>query len=232
MAGQNDMLLKMLMDQNARLEQRLLNQSGQEREPINALADAMLKLSQLQQAQAPPMPIETIMKAIELGKSLSGEGDWKSELLGVVKESMPAIQTMMQSARPTPAPGAPPPQQISAESEEVMLQSQLKMGIDFLKRKCVAGSDSGLYIDWIIDNCEVSPYAQLIHSVISQPFSAFVQIDPEIGKPPYEAFFHSLYDGLRSAFKRPDSESMDTSGPTGNAPNPKSNGAASAKRAK
>jgi hypothetical protein len=106
------------------------------------------------------------------------------------------------------------------------------MGIDFLKRKCLADSDPGLYIDWIIDNREIPPYDQLIHSILGQPFSAFVQIDPEIGKPPYEAFFTTLYNGIRSEFGGSDPKSVDTSGPRGDKPNPKGNGAVSAKHAK
>lgn len=241
MANGTDMILKMLMDQNARLEAQLLRQSGQvEREPITALADAMLKLSQMQQQnQAKEMPIDTLLKCIELGKGLNNDGDWKTTLLEVVKETMPTIGQIMntpktndQKALPNTS-GAPSG---TVPSSAEALTEQLKGGLGWLKRKAISGGDPGLYIDWIIDNREQSPYAELIHAVVGQPFSSFVQLDAEIGRQPYHAFFLALYDGIRSAFSEGSSEDekiVDTAGTGGNkanAPGHGGTGKAGAKR--
>ena len=236
--GLGDMQLRMMQQQIDFLKDMLLRGS-QEKEPINSIADAMLKMSQLQQQSAQPLPMETLMKCIELGRTLNGEGsDWKGTLLEVVKESMPAIQGILSTrGGPAAAPRAALPAETTQPTQQQnggptveQLQAQLKGGIDFLKRKCLAGSDAGLYIDWIVDNREATPYAQLIHSVVSQPFSSFVQIDPEIAKPPYETFFATLYNGIREVFSQPDNVDVDTVEPSGNAKNAKANGGTGAAR--
>jgi len=228
--GLSDMQLRMMQQQIDFMKDMLLRGS-QEKEPINAIADAMLKMSQLQQQNAQPLPMETLMKCIELGRTLNGESsDWKGTLLEVVKESMPAIQGILSArgpAAPRQTPAALPADTKSEPQGGVtveQLQAQLKSGIDFLKRKCLAGSDAGLYIDWIVDNREAVPYAQLIHSIVGQPFSSFVQIDPEIAKPPYETFFTTLYNGIREIFSGENHVDVDTVEPVGDAKDIKANG--------
>lgn len=236
--GLGDVQLRMMQQQIDFLKDMLLQGRGQEKEPINAIADAMLKMSELQKSNAPPMPMETIVKCIEMGRTLSGGdgGDWKTTLLEVVRESMPAIQGILNAPRAgAPARAAIPAGEVKQEQQNggpsvEQLQAQLKVGIDFLKRKCLAGSDAGLYIDWIVDNRESMPYAQLIHSVVSQPLSTFVQIDPEISKPPYQAFFTALYNGIREVFSGQDSVDVDTVKPGGDKANAKANGGTGAAR--
>lgn len=231
-----DVQVRMMQQQIDFLKDMVIQGRSQEKEPITALADVMLKMNQMQQASAQPLPMDTLMKCIELGRTLNGEGsDWKGTLLEVVRESMPAIQGILSA----PRAGARP--MIPAESKQEavqtnggptveQLQAQLKSGIDFLKRKCLAGSDAGLYIDWIVDNREVAPYAQLIHSIVSQPFSSFVQIDSEIAKPPYEAFFTTLYNGIREIFSEPGDVDVDSGKQGGNPPDSKPNGGSGAPR--
>jgi len=152
------------------------------------------------------------MKCIELGKSLQGGDDsFGTTLKEIVKEAAPAIAQML-TAR-APAAGAPQ-QQIaeSPESQKEALDAQMKLGIAFLKKKCINGADPGLYIDLIIDNREEASYAGLIHGIISKDFATFAGLDPEIALPAFEPFFRSIYDGLRSAFNPADSVAVHSAG--------------------
>ncbi len=228
--GAQSDVVRLLMEQNARMERLLLEGRNQEREPINAIADAMLKISQLQQQSQPQMGVETILKCIELGKSLSGgEADWKSTLIETAKEFAPAINGLVASqlSGPQAQPnGKPQLQQLGETMTPEELTGQLKAAIAWLKGKCLGGSPADLYVEWICDNREIPLYGRLIHEILAKDFSAFVAIDAEIGNAPYRAFFESIHNGVRSAFGGDDSLDVDSSGPTGDAPNASANGKA------
>lgn len=201
-------MLRMLQAQNERLERQL---SQQNKEPIGNLADALVKLDQLRGTQSREVPVDTLLKAIQLGKEMGGggEGDWTMKLLDVLKESMPAIQGLIGSVtqRITPANGG---------GEAVSEDAVLKQGLGYMKKKALARSDPGLYVDIIVDNREEPLYAKLIHRILESDFSAFAAIDPEISRPEYEPFFRAIYDGVRSTFIENNSVEMDSSGKGGN----------------
>lgn len=226
MAG--DSTVRLLMEQNARLEALLRNQSS-DREPIGALADAMLKLQQIQgNARPQEMPIDTVMKCIELGKTLSGgEGgggdDWKSILSPILPYVMPILQTVMQPkppalAQPSPAVEGNP---ASMPNEDQMILA----GIQFLKQKCLARAHPGLYVEFVYDNKDAPQYQGLIRRILAGELSEFAKLDPEITKEPYADFFKYFFDGLRSAFNADNPMAGDTGGPRGDAPNASNNGA-------
>jgi hypothetical protein len=100
----------------------------------------------------------------------------------------------------------------------------LKQAFAFLKRKCLAGSDPGLYIDIIVDNRDEPTYQKLIHAVLTREFSEFAALDPEIERPPFNEFFRFIYDGLRSVIKGENQMANDTGGKSGDAGNTDANG--------
>jgi hypothetical protein len=225
-------LSKLLLDRLTMLEQRLLRPV--EREPINDLADAMLKISQIQNQSTPKdLPIDTLMKCIELGKSLAGEsgGDFGSVVKDVLKESLPMISSFLSAGRGAAAPEskglAPSTAAPTTEAEAVdLFEQQLKGVLVYLKRKCIAGSDPGLYIDWVVENRDEAIYQHLIRAAVTSEFSKFAALDPEISQPPYDQFFRTIYDGLRSAFAPADSVAVDPGGAHGNKAHTGNNGAA------
>src|SRR5215470_15028819 len=86
---------RMIFDRLQQLEQRLL-QPQAEREPINSVADALVKLNTLGGRTDPLITVETIMKCIEIGKELGGKGgdDWKGIIADVAKEAMPVVGSL------------------------------------------------------------------------------------------------------------------------------------------
>lgn len=97
--------------------------------------------------------------------------------------------------------------------------AMLKQGLNYMKRKALAGSDPGLYIDIVIDNRDEPLYGQLIRRILESDFSAFAAIDPDIARPEYEPFFRAIYDGVRSVFIQPHPVESAAGGENGNGGN-------------
>jgi hypothetical protein len=227
-------VVRLLQAQNDRLEQRLMMQ---ERTPMVDMIDAMAKLDAMRGDRQ--LPLDSLIKAIEIGQKMNGAGaaDWTMLLAETVKENIPALlalaKTMsakvqqqqagqLQEATPiTPATTTTGEGMNPTEQERAMMAE----GIAWLKRKALAGSDPGLYIDVIVDNREDPLYARLISQIVEQDFSAFAAIDPDIEKPQYNEFFRALYDGIRSVFVPKSPVARDSGGPNGNAPDTSANGA-------
>lgn len=235
--GADQTIVRMLMEQNARLEALLMRGGQQEREPLSSTVDALYKLDQMRGQKE--LPIDSLMKAIELGKSIAGGNPVEgSEWMGLLREAMPAINGLIGSVMQRNN-GVGQAQQIAAGGQQVgapneaMLQAQLRAAIAFLKKKCLAGSHPQLYIEVVADNYEDdATYQELVRRVSTQDFPEFAAIDPEIAKPPFEPFFKFIFDGLRSRFKpeNPMEPSIEREG--GDAPNVASNGATRESRRK
>src|SRR5262245_42211774 len=229
-------MMQVLLSRLSQLEQRLSN--PREQEPINAVADALVKLNTLGGRSDLIITVETIIKCQEIGQDLGGKGgdDWKGILADVVKEAMPVIGSVLaqravqnggMAGTPAPTQAAlPPAQEVNVEEQ---MKAQLKAGIDFLKQMAIIpDSDPGLWVDVIVARRNEQAYAQLIHKAIAEEFSAFIAIDPTISSPEYQPFFRSIYDGIRSVFSSSHPVADDPKRPTGNKGNTKGNGRASA----
>jgi hypothetical protein len=209
-------VLKMMAAQNARLEQLLLSRN---QEPLGSMADTLIKLDQLRGNQQKELPADVIMRAIELGRSVGGgggEGDTTLKVLELLKESLPAVLPVVKGIVGSLT------QRNGGGGEEVPVINDeflLKQGLTYLKKKALAGSDPGLYVDLIVDNREEPLYEKLIRRILETDFSAFAAVDAEISRPEYEPFFRTLYDGIRSVFIEPNTVEVDSSGEGGNASN-------------
>ncbi len=177
----------------------------------------------------------TINTSIMLAKLIRGipeeDDSFGGIVKGVVKESGPALlQALLQKPN-----GAAPPQQLNpAPTVDPMEQMKLMLrgAIIFLKKKCLSGSDPGLYIDFVLDNREEERFAILIHHVLNSEFDVFTALDAEIAKPLYSEFFRTIYDGIRSAFGGSNPVASDTGGPRGDVPNIADHAPSSKKRGK
>lgn len=160
--------------------------------------------------------IEMLMKGIELSQSLNSTqaGDWKTDLIRTAKDALPMFLNG-RGGNPVP-PGVPP--------QQAQLEVMLRSGIQFLKKKCMAGTDPNLIVEWVCANAEEEQYQSLIRTVCTTEFAAFASLDPEIGTEPYFSWFKPLYDGIRSAFSGTDSVDDDPERHVGDTPNPGSDG--------
>jgi hypothetical protein len=243
-------MLRMIQAQNERLERFLMDGRQREQPPMLEMVEGLQRLDQMRGGSQQQLPIDTLMKAIELGQKMNGAGvpvdSWEGMLRDVIKENAPALVPVLLSAfrgnqqqipEPVP-PGAPErkeaavtPEQQQQQVERVM-QDSLKAAIVFLKNKAKRNSDPGLYVDMIVDNREDPLYARLISDILDKDFSAFAAIDPEIEKPEYDAFFRFIYNGIRSVFDQSRAVADDSKGKAGNKGDAANNGAAVKKGSK
>jgi len=211
-----------------RLEQRLTQ--TQEREPLSQLADAMQKLHAMQPKTE--LPVDQMLKMFELGRAMNGggnESEWTPLIKAALENAGPLISGILGGMRNSASAAngqqlALQPSGGSAMEVPQTDDSMLKLGIGYLKRKCIAGSDPGLYIDIILDNRDDVTYQKLIHRVLNGNFEEFAAIDPEINSAQYVQFFKFIYDGLRSAFTEQNSVVPDSGREAGNKENTASNG--------
>lgn len=236
----SDAVLAMLQKQNELLMTAIIKRPdiAGEREPVSQLVDAVAKMQAMN--KPPELSIDTIMKCIELGKSLGGGGSDDS-LTGMVKEvvkgAAPAIAGML--AQRGGVPDQPMrtvsgvPASVEGQDMNVIEQAMLKAGIEFLKKKAIQGSDPELYVHLIADNEDDPKFQKLITRIINEDFSAFVSIDAELGKEPFAKFFKHVYDRLRSIYTQSNPVAEDQRGETwndGNAPGDANTRSGSAKK--
>lgn len=163
--------------------------------------------------------MDNFLKGVEFAKGILGDrstGDWKSDLVSAAKDALPVVGAMLGSR------GGRPPVPVTAEnpgeippvvSNEDQNRAVIQQGLNFLKKKCLAGMDTDLIIDWVVNNAE--DYQPLIHIVLNVPFDEFIKIDAEIGREPFTSWFKELFNGLRLAFVPADPMASDTTGNLG-----------------
>lgn len=221
---QENAVLEMMKQQNLMLQNlltSLIANKAQASGGVGEVVAAMRDMQAMNPAQV--MTPELIKSWVDVGRTLSGNGGGADDEWGwikdIAKSAAPALVPLIMQRPPVPEPRnvTPQPQpQIESQPEVQQMSIKLKLALEFLKQKCIAKKDPGLYIDWIIDNHENADFQQLIRAVVTQEFSAFTAIDPEIGTEPFVQFFRTIYDGLRSAFTGPDTVAADSGGPDGN----------------
>jgi hypothetical protein len=171
----------------------------------------MVKLDTLRGGGASKeLPIDTILKCIEIGKSIGGGGapvdtGFMGILKDILKDVAPVALPLLMGggARPVggPAQHVPAIESGGGDMERAaQVEASLREGIAYLKKKCMMGADPDLYLALICDNADNEQFSQLVHLATTQEFTLFSKLDPEIEQPPYAAFFRHVYNGIRSAF--------------------------------
>lgn len=169
--------------------------------------------------------LEMVLKGIELAKSMNGDTDWKSDLVQMGREVLPKISDGVMSVmgnRNGQAQAIGNSTETSSPPEVVITPEAIKMGIGYLKKKCLSGVPVDLIIDWVTTNAD--EYQGLIHVILNQDFAEFAKFDMEIGSEPFLSWFRQLFDGLRSAFSSTDSVDNDTGRMVGNTSDPRNHG--------
>lgn len=233
--------VRMLQEQIRRLEDMVRHT---ERPPMMDMVDGLAKLDQLRGGQNGGLNLDSIIKCIDIGTKMNGGGaaadsGWEGMLRDVLKENAPGIIGLLQMgvaklsagkpAEPVQQQPAQPAQAEPARVEESMEPSEqeimiLRQGLAFLKKKALAHSDPGLYVDLIVDNREDPLYARLISKIVETDFPAFAAVDPDLAKPEYRDFFGFLHDRIRHVFKPADTMATTGGGKRGNKGNASGNG--------
>lgn len=229
--GGSDPTLKLMLDRLTSAVEKL-NQP-REREPIGDLTSALVQLHSLAPKPQGEMSVESMVKLITLGQEIGGGGR-SDGWMDILKELAPsAVQAFLASRGQLPPVASPQMGALpAAQGGEMFDEVRFKLGVEFLKKKCLAGRDPLLYCDLIIDNRDEPEYQRLISRALSSDFATFVAIDPTINSQPFEQFFRKIYDGIRQAFSADDSMAGDPVGESGHDADVNSNGTTGKKRGK
>ncbi len=220
---------RMLQDQISFLKDLVLKQ-GSGAGGGSTLADftaAMSALHTIKGESSLGSTLDVVKSLLEIAKDVGGQGaDWKTELLHVAKDALPLFGGMMQQ-KPN-ASGALP----QGATMPVNADQLLKSAIVYLKKKCLAGVPPEFFVDLVMVNADDETYQALLQRTLASDFASFAQLDAEIGREPYIAWFKELYDGLRFAVQGKDHMDADTGRPGGDTANSRSNGVAGKGRSK
>jgi hypothetical protein len=217
---------------NAFLEKLLLAFVMKEQAPVAAgpslteLTVAMKNLDDMR-GKSDPMGFETFFKFFTMAKELVGDnngpGDWKSELLKMGRDAIPAITSVVQSR----VAGTPQPSVTTTVQEQPMQtidpatmtdeqkKTLLKQVIAYLKPQCIQGLPPESALDFISANSGNPQYQTLIMAVLGYTFDNILEIDHELKSEPFHLFFRTIYDGLRSEFGGDDTVGDDPGGSVG-----------------
>jgi hypothetical protein len=206
--------LLLLMEKQATVPQQ---QTGPN---LTDLTSALASLDQLRGKQESTMDI--FQRGLDFAERISGNTDWKTDLIRTAKDALPMIsQTVLSATRGMgsgPSIADPTKPQVEENAvPQLPPEAIVKQALVYLKKKCVNGMDPELIIDWIRENAE--DYQPIIHAFFTMEFADIAKYDPEIGTGPFLPWFKQLYDGVRSAFSVPNSMGDDTGGSMGNGDN-------------
>lgn len=181
---------------------------------LTDLTAALANMDQLRGKQE--NAIDTLIKGIEMGKSLDGGGgslDWKTELLRLAKDNLPGVVDVIQqgiaakNGQPQPVPVAMrpgTPVEANPPSEEQQVALMLKHAIGVLKSQFMMGLDGESALALILANAGNPQYQSIIRQFLVMSFDELVALDADIGKEPFNTRFRFVHDGLRSAVSEAD----------------------------
>jgi hypothetical protein len=240
--GIADLQMRMMQQQIDFMKDMMLRGSQREQTPVGELADAVLKVTQLQGGGGMGMDkvVDLLLKGVELGRANVSNGEGGDSWFTMIREALPLVGEMMKGRmvqqpetqqpisvvpdvapmRPAVAAAAPEAaaggvQSLISDSDRAMIRA----GIQYLKRKALANADPGLYVDYIAGNVDEPQYEGILRFVLAQDFPAFASLDEDLAKPPYAQWFRDFYDGLRSVIAEQNPVETDSSGQGGDGRN-------------
>jgi hypothetical protein len=188
------------------------------------LTQALSNLDNLRGKQDNAMDI--FLKGVDLAKALqsdnNGSGDWKTELLKMGRDAIPAITSVVQSRiKPNPPTPIPQPENAAVIDPNVLSDEQkrvaLLQGIGYLKQQFFLGLDPEMALNYIVTNAGNPQNQLIIKEILKMKWEEIVALDAEIEQEPFLSAFRSLYDGLRSEFGADDPVGDDPGGIAGDA---------------
>jgi hypothetical protein len=189
----------------------------QDKTPVLEMVQAIMALRGESQAPAmnPADLMNMFLKGLEfarenIGASVKEPEDWKTKAFEILGQIAPAFMGPgpQRQALPETTEGGNP----GMDKNGLMLRAALA----YLKKKALAGSDPELYIALVADNSDEPQYQVLLRWILSASWADVVAVDSELGGPPFESFFKTIYDGLRQGFEATHPVVSHTSGGGGN----------------
>lgn len=188
-----DMQVRMLFDELSHSRQMVLQlitqlASGNRGGSVNELVTALASLHQISGGTNGKDPVELLIKGMELGQN-GGKvsADWKSELIGTLKDVAPAALQVI-AANQNRQPAALPPGGNQPMIEQPTEAALLKAHITQIKTQIIGGLNPELAVEWITSNAREPAYQPLLRLAIHGTVDNFIAIDPEVANEPYRTW--------------------------------------------
>ena len=179
--------------------------------------------------------MDIFLKGVDLAKALqsdNGTADWKSELLKMGRDAIPAITSVVQARTKQAPPPQPQPEQTVIDPNQLTDEQKrgaLLQGIAYLKQQFFMGLDPETALNYIATNAANPQFQIIIKEVLKMKWEELVALDAEIQQEPFLSSFRALFDGLRSEFGTEDPMESDSGGNDRNPDNPGNDGKPSKK---
>jgi hypothetical protein len=205
---------QMLRDQlqwNQQMILTLLGKPGPAAGPQTPMQDLVMAWNVINGSAAKVAdPTALIIKGIELADKITGKGeggDWKIELMRTLREVAPAVTgAMMQNQNPN---GNGATEMLPAATAITASDQKLKMGLQWLKSRIIAGFPVGFALDWLVANANDPTYQPFIAMALQKSFEDVVRIDPEFANEPYNTWTRQMMDGIKEWNKQANSSEND-----------------------
>jgi hypothetical protein len=205
-----DIQNRMLLDELQWSRQMILQMmgNGQARQPQTSLTELVTALNGLNNLSGKKDPIDLLVKGMEIGsKSGGSSGDWKTELVQTVKEvAVPAVSAFAEYQKNQTIGGINP----MPVKTNMLPESALKQGLNWLKPKIMVGMPVELAADWIVTNANDEQYQELVKTIINDGLPGLIVIDPELNNEPYKTWMTNVIDLIREAFREQNANNTST----------------------
>lgn len=200
----------------------------------NNLGDVVAAVSTLQGLGGGKDPMDLFIRALEIGKGLTGGGerDWKTELISTAKDVLAPVAGEIAKAalnRNPPTNGnhaLPSAGTFVEEVNNAVPDVILKQGMKWVKGQILGGMDVNLAIAWIINNGNDPTYRPFVQLALRGEFQDFVKLDNELANEPFNTWMRAAIAGIKEAYVQQQSDT-DTTGEDGDTDNTANNAAAS-----
>lgn len=185
-----------------------------ERTPVSELAEAMRAVHEINGGNRDSSKdnLDYLMRGIAMGQKMNGNGDWKSEMVGAVKDALPSLATMFPSN----------PQRVKQQITQAIESNPddaLKQALIYLKPKIAMGIDPETILEFVLANGTEPQYQQYIQMALEKSPEDIAAIDGQYAHDPYKSWIQRFTLGLREAFTEQNELEGDTGGESGNTSN-------------
>lgn len=199
---------------------------------LTELAEAMAILKTAQPQQESTSPMKLISDALPVIKQLidmaAGRPEKSDSWVGLARDVVAELPNVI-SKLPIRQPAAaeqPAPAVVQLNPQPAIsagdIISQLKKGLEYLKKRALKKSDPSDYVNIVLDMAEDWP-PEYVDSFLETPYEEFGKLDPDLMDPVYRPWFEKLFQELRNALSElpepgtPAGEAGDTGNTKGDA---------------
>lgn len=204
-----ELQMKFMQEQMNLLRDLLLNRNSGPQSSVTELAGAINLLKPAPQEPMSDKFIDVFMRGMDIANK-AGVGDWKSDLIGVLKEiAGPIAKTVLeQAAKQNGTHGgmaAVAGQVIETRpvsGESAMIEAsdeQMRQLLPWVKQQIRMRLDPALAVEWLLQNAGDVNYGRLVNKLYRSSVDDIVKLDAEFSSEPFNAWIRKAMEFVKQA---------------------------------